>query len=223
MCRRLCMAVALWLALAASPAFAQAAASILPADVQAAIDAKDWQKAEDLLAPLIAQAPRWAYYEALGKAQLNLRQDADAALSYQRAVEMARREPAAKSAIGRLLIGEGNTQLRLHDTAAAIDLYRQAAALDPNPAVAYFNLCATEYNSGATAGALADCDKAIAVDPGKADAYFIKGSLLFADGKLVDGKWVGPPGASEALGKYLALAPDGAHASDVKQMLDMLK
>lgn len=221
--RRLCVTIVLWLALACSPAFAQAASSSLPAEVQAAIDAKDWQKAEDLLGPLIAQAPSWAYYEALGKAQLNLRQDAEAALSYQRAVELARRDPAAKSAVGRMLVSEGNARLKLQDSAAAIDLYRQAAALDPNPAVAYFNLCATEYNTGATAGALADCDKVIAVDPGKADAYFIKGSLLFADGKLVDGKWVGPPGAAEALGKYLALAPDGPHAADVNQMLDMLK
>ena len=30
-------------------------------------------------------------------------------------------------------------------------------------------------------------------------------------------------GQSEALKQYLVLAPDGAHANDVKQMLDFLK
>jgi hypothetical protein len=32
-----------------------------------------------------------------------------------------------------------------------------------------------------------------------------------------------PPGTVETLRQYLALAPDGAHAKDVKEMLDFLK
>jgi hypothetical protein len=32
-----------------------------------------------------------------------------------------------------------------------------------------------------------------------------------------------PPGTVEALRRYLALAPDGGHAKEVKDMLDFLK
>ncbi len=62
--------------------------------------------------------------------------------------------------------------------------------------------------------------KAIAADPNKADAYFVKGSLLFAEATVdTNGKIVVPPVATQALQKYLALAPNGSHAADVKEML----
>jgi len=73
------------------------------------------------------------------------------------------------------------------------------------------------------AGALDACGKAIAADPNKADAYFIKGSLLVGESKTdASGKMIAPPGAAEALKKYLALVPNGAHADDVKQMLSFI-
>jgi tetratricopeptide (TPR) repeat protein len=92
--------------------------------------------------------------------------------------------------------------------------------LSPNPAVAYFNLCATLYDGDKMQDAVAACDKAIAADPNKADAYFVKGSALFGEGKLdKSGKFVVSAVAVQALQKYLALAPNGGHAADVKQML----
>ena len=79
------------------------------------------------------------------------------------------------------------------------------------------------YNTGNMEGAVGACDKAIAADPAKADAYFIKGSSLYGSGKLdKEGKYVPPPGTAEALSKYLELQPNGAHAADVKAMLDAL-
>ena len=110
--------------------------------------------------------------------------------------------------------------------AAGILLTASAPALaqTSKPALSAFNSCALAYNAGKTEEAIAACDKAIALDPGKADAYFIKGSALFGDGKVGgDGKWVVRPGAVEALNKYLELTPDGPHASDVHAMLDSLK
>lgn len=93
-----------------------------------------------------------------------------------------------------------------------------------NSAVSYFNACATLYNSGKVEEAIVACDKAIALDPNKADAYFIKGSALFGNGTVgKDGRYEVPPGAVEALNKYLELKPDGAHAQDVHAMLDSLK
>jgi nucleoid-associated protein YgaU len=82
---------------------------------------------------------------------------------------------------------------------------------------------AIQYNAGNVKAADAACDKAIAADPSKADAYFIKGSVLIgmSDGKLdPNGHLIVPPGTKEALNKYLELAPTGPHAGDVKAMLD---
>ena len=41
--------------------------------------------------------------------------------------------------------------LKLKQNDAAIAAYGKAATLDPHPATAYFNLCATMYNVGKTA------------------------------------------------------------------------
>jgi TonB family protein len=69
-------------------------------------------------------------------------------------------------------------------------------------------------------GASAACDKAIAADPKKADAYFVKALSLFGGGKLnPEGKYIPPLGTIDALDKYLSLAPDGPHANDAKQMV----
>jgi hypothetical protein len=78
-------------------------------------------------------------------------------------------------------------------------------------------MCALAYNQCQIEAALASCDKTIAADPNKADAYFIKGSLQFGDARVVNGKMVAPPASVAALRKYLALAPNGAHVSDVKE------
>jgi len=69
--------------------------------------------------------------------------------------------------------------------------------------------------------AIAAANKCIALDPTKADAYFIKSSCLFGNATMdANGKTMVPAEAIAALQKYLELAPDGGHAADVKQMLD---
>jgi tetratricopeptide (TPR) repeat protein len=194
-----------------------------------ALQAKDWATAEPILQKLIAMNPaRWDYMQALGNAQLNLGKYDEAVASYEKAIPLAdaakndpKSDPVkAKTAVGQMLSNEGTAYLKLKKNDKAIESYTKAAAMDPNPGTAYFNLCATQYNSGNTQGALAACDKAIAADPNRADAYFIKGSLMMGDSKQdKDGKLIAPPGTAEALNKYLELAPDGGHANDVKQML----
>ena len=63
-------------------------------------------------------------------------------------------------------------------------------------AAAYFNLCATLYNMGKTgAEGVTACDKGIAADPKKADAYFVKGSMLFSDSKIDRNNKIVVPGA----------------------------
>ena len=88
-----------------------------------------------------------------------------------------------------MLTQQGNAYLKLRKNKEAVDAYTKAASYDPNPATAYWNLCATQYNTGNVDGALDACNKAIVADPGKADAYFIKGVLL-----------VGPPGTGKKTG-----------------------
>jgi|SRR5215831_4707255 len=205
----------------------------LIAQLNPALQAKDWATAEPLLQKLIAMNPnRWDYQQALGNAQLSLNKFDDAVATYEKAIPAAenasktdaKADPAkAKAAVAQMLTNEGNAYLKLKKNDKAIESYTKAASLDPNPGTAYFNLCATQYNSGNTQGALAACDKAIASDPNRADAYFIKGSLMLGDSKMdKEGKLQAPPGTSDALNKYLELAPDGPHAADVKAMLQAI-
>ena len=195
-----------------------------------AMAAKNWQAAVAPLQQLIADDPNnWQFHSAMGDVQLNLGSYDQAIAAYEKGIQLAQRgsadaansDPAkTKAAIGKMLTQEGNAYLKLRKNKEAVDAYTKAARYDPNPGTAYFNLCATHYNSGNVAGALDACDKAIAADPNKADAYFIKGSLLIAESKTdSSGKVTAPRGTAEALKKYLELAPEGAHAKDVKELL----
>ena len=201
-----------------------------------AMVAKNWQGAIPLLQQLIAADPNnWQYYSGLGDAYLNLGQFDAAVQAYGKGITIADSAVAAdpknpnvipvKTGEAKMLTNQGNAYLKQKKNNEAVAAYTKAAGMDPNPAVAYFNLCATEYNIGNVEGALAACDKAIAADPKKADAYFIKGSLLVSEVKTDPNnkdKYIAPPGTAEALKKYLELAPDGPHAADVKEMLELI-
>jgi tetratricopeptide (TPR) repeat protein len=233
--RRRLSAIALLVSLALAATAQICAAAPLPAaqgenqnalvaKAQAALDAKQWPDAEAALKQLSSSEPRWEYFEALGAAQFNQGHYADSLESYQRAIDLAGKN-ASPAAIAQMYTTIGNANLKLKKNDAAIAAYNKAAALSPNPAVAYFNLCATMFNMGQPAAkTVPACDKAIAADPKKADAYFVKGSSLYGEGALdKSNKFVPPPGALEALKQYLVLAPDGPHGQDVKAMLDALK
>jgi tetratricopeptide (TPR) repeat protein len=196
----------------------------LVAKAQAALDAKRWSDAEAALKELLTSESRWEYSEALGNAQYYQGHYADSLESYQRAIDLAQNK-ATPAATVVLYTKIGNANLKLRKNDAAIAAFSKAAALGVNPAVSYFNLCATMYNMGQPAAkTVAACDKAIAADPKKADAYFVKGSSLYGEGRLdKKNKFTVPSGTVEALKQYLVLAPDGPHAQDVKSMLVGLK
>jgi tetratricopeptide (TPR) repeat protein len=203
------------------------AANALITVVRNAMAAKDWQAAIGPLDQLIAAHPtEWAYYATLGDAQYNLARYDEAADAYSKGIAAADHvsDPAKAASVrsgkAKMLTNLGNAQLKLKRPGEALAAYQAAAVLDPNPGVAYFNLCAILYNTGNVAGALGACEKSIAADPKRADAYFIKGSLLIADSTVGPDKSLqAPPGAVEALRKYLELAPSGPHAADVREML----
>lgn len=197
-----------------------------------AIQAREWRQVEDLSKKLIVEDPEgWQFYQGLGSAQLNLAEYDDAIKTDDKAWELISRETetpadtertkARTAAMSAILTSQGNAYLKLKKNDEAVRLYAKAAAMDPNPGTAYFNLCATLYNQGDMQGAISACDRGITADPLKADAYFIKGSALFGMGTLdKQNRFVAPPGTMDALHKYLELSPEGSHATDVKAMLE---
>ena len=197
--------------------------SVLATRAQAALQAKDWPAAEGLYRELTSLAPAsWTYLQGLADAQGMQGKYADAIAGYEKAIAMAlaTKEDRARWAAGVMLTAEGNSYLKLKKNADAMAAYRKAAGYAQNPATAWFNLCATAYNTGDVAAALAACDKSIAADPNKQDAYFIKASVMFGDSKTgPNGKIIPPKGTIETLRKYLELAPNGPHAKDVQEML----
>jgi tetratricopeptide (TPR) repeat protein len=205
-----------------------AAGQALLSEAQTELAGKNWQQAADTLNRLIALDPRWDYYQMLGGAELNLGQYQEAIDAYDKGIAGAHADkaiPRAKlhAALAQMLTNKGNAFPKLKQNDEAIAAFKDAAGYSASPGTAWFNICATEYNIGNTTDAVATCDKAIAANPKKADAYFIKGSVLFGNSALdKDKNFVVPAGTIEALKKYLELAPDGAHSGDVHQMLDYM-
>jgi tetratricopeptide (TPR) repeat protein len=196
----------------------------------AAVVKKDWPAAAESAKQLIALDPRPAYYLPLGGAQLNSGKYDDAIATYKTFLQLSG-YPAAigaaddktKASIGLALANTGNAYIKLRNYTEATKNYELAAAIDPNPGLAWFNLCATQYNLGNSDAAIPSCRKAVAADPARADAWFVLGSALYGNGKIdAAGKYVLPAGTIEALKKYLELAPTGPHAADVKAMLDAI-
>jgi tetratricopeptide (TPR) repeat protein len=100
----------------------------------------------------------------------------------------------------------------------------KAAELDPPGAGKYYyNLGALLVNSGQNDAAMEEFKKAIAADPEYADAQYQYGVALSAKATTdATGKIIAPPGAVEALQKYLDLKPDGAYAPSAKEMIAAL-
>jgi tetratricopeptide (TPR) repeat protein len=121
----------------------------------------------------------------------------------------------ANNQLGQALSKEGKTK-------EAADAYDAAAKADPTKAATYyFNEAATLFNASDMDDAAAAADRAITADPTKADAYYIKGQALIQKA-TVDPKTqkiTAPADCVAAYQKYLELAPTGAHAEEVKGIL----
>ena len=85
--------------------------------------------------------------------------------------------------------------------------YAAAAQADPtNAGTYYYNEGAVFTNTGKVDEAVAAFDKAIELDPKRADAYYWKGVDLIGKATMKDNKMVAPAGTAEAFNKYLELA-----------------
>lgn len=147
----------------------------------------------------------------------------DAAASYKKAIDAnaASKKPnvetaaAAYNQMGQALAKSG-------DGAGASSAYEEAAKAQPTNAGMYFyNEAATLYNAGKLDEAAVAADKAIAADPKRADAYYIKGQSLIPKAS-VDSKTqkiTAPPGCVEAYQQYLELVPEGPRSEEVKGIL----
>jgi tetratricopeptide (TPR) repeat protein len=211
--------------------------NVLILQANAAALSGKWQDAVAPLQQLTAMDPDgWEYFSLLGDAQYHLGQYRDALGNYETGLlnagdvsgidtETADAESVRKkTGVSNMLNNEGLVYSALHKTKEAMAAYSRSAALASHPSLAYFNLCVTQYNLKNVEGTVAACDKAISVDPGKAEAYYFKGALLlYANQPAVTGKVTPQPaGTAEALKKYLELAPDGEHAAEVREMLNYI-
>ncbi|HEY6305750.1 MAG TPA: tetratricopeptide repeat protein [Candidatus Angelobacter sp.] len=200
---------------------------------QTAAQAQQWGEAEKALKQLLAVIPdttRWEFYQRLGDAQDRNNEQADALRNLDKGIEIAQAiiagkapsdphnpnpDPAkAKAGIGQMMVAEGNIYVKLGTPELATPLFAQATQDNPSPALAYYNLCAAEFNSNKLDAAVAACDRSLAADPSRAEAWFLKGSALYKIGKTDSSKV-----AVEALNKYLELDPNGQHANDAKSIL----
>jgi tetratricopeptide (TPR) repeat protein len=217
---------------------AQSTPQALKATYDQAMQAKDWPAALAAAQQLAGANATSANLLLLANAQLYAttgQSDTgplEATLAnYDRALAAAEREKpgegqpdqAWKDGMGKIYIGKGNVLLKLKRNAEAIDNYNRAAVLSSNPGKAYFNVCAVLYNTGDTENGPAACRKAAAADPTNANAWFVLGSLLFANAPIDPNRKVAmTKEGRNALNRYLELAPDGPHAADTKAMLDMV-
>lgn len=78
------------------------------------------------------------------------------------------------------LKGEGNALLKQHKYAEAAEKYTEAIKLDPKNAVFYSNRAQVHISLEEYGLAIADCDRALEVDPNYAKAYYRKGVSLMA-------------------------------------------
>lgn len=144
-----------------------------------AINHREWELASRLLKRMIEIAPKkWELYQSLGICQRNLEHYKESIATFEEGLQLVRQDPDAKSASTRIKTamasmfqGEGESYFALGNMPAAAAQFRQAAELDPDPALAYIRLCSAEYNSGNDDQAISACNKAIEADPGEIRFY----------------------------------------------------
>lgn len=200
----------------------------LTTDLHTALDAQDWSRGADLLTQLIALDPeRWEYYQNLGTIESNQSQYQAAVENFRKAVTLAQKalaanpdSPQAKNDLSGLMVSEADALHRSGKMEEAVALYDQAAALAPQPAMAYYHACNAESNRGMLAAAIAACNKAIAADPTQWEFYQVLAGAESNSGKSEDAIATYEKGI-EVAKHEMAAHPDSARAkSGLGQMLN---
>jgi tetratricopeptide (TPR) repeat protein len=161
-------------------------------------------------------------FASLGDAYSGAKKYPEAETAFRKAIEIVK--PDSKN-IGNYHNSLAQALLKQNKTGEAMAEYDKAAQLDPtNGGMYYFNEGAVLTNQGKVDEANQAFDKAIAADPTRADAYYQKGVNLLGKATLDSktGKMIPAPGTTDALNKYLELAPDGKYAQQAKDLLASL-
>lgn len=150
----------------------------------------------------------------------------DAIASFKKGVEAnaAAKKPNPADA-GIAWNSVGNMDAKIGDLTASQEAFDNAVKLAPASAgMVYGNEAAVLFNAGHAEEAAAAADKAIAADPNRADAYYIKGQYLIQKASVdKSGKVVPAPGTIEAYNKFLELTPpENPRAQEVKALLESM-
>ncbi|MGC1462407.1 MAG: hypothetical protein WA802_09415 [Terracidiphilus sp.] len=160
----------------------------------------------------------------LARSELGLKKYDDSETNYRKALALETNSKKPKpEVIGVSDAGLGEVYARQGKVTEANAAFDAAAKADPtraafhlrNEAVIFFQ----EKNSDAQVAA---ANEALVVDPNQPILYYIKGQGLIQQA-TVDPKTnriVLPPDCTEAYQRYLALAPTGPYATEVKGILD---
>jgi tetratricopeptide (TPR) repeat protein len=160
----------------------------------------------------------------LARAELGLKKYDDAEGHYKKAIDLETNSKKPKpEVIGVANAGLGEVYARQAKVPEAQAAFSAAAKADPTRAAFHLRNAAVIFFQEKNAPAqVAAADEALAVDPNQAILYYIKGQGLIMNA-TVDPKTnriVLPPDCEEAYQKYLALAPTGPYAAEVKGILD---
>jgi len=130
--------------------------------------------------------------------QMEQRQTNDAIATFHQVLQHDPNDPIAHYALATALTQ--NNQER-----EAVEEYRKACTLNPNPPSAWFDhLAVSQANTGDPQGAIESWRRALAIDPSDAGAEMDLGSVLFEQGQPIEGE--------EHLRQAVKLAPAFAEA-----------
>jgi len=195
------------------------------ATVRQEIKDKKFEDAEALMLKDTGLKPDAAIlWIELAQAQLGLKKYDEAEANFKKTIDLDKAQPKQNPEVeGGANSGLGEVYARTGKVAEAGAAYDAAAKWFPAGAAQYYyNEAVIFYQAGNADGQAAAADKAIAADPtGRPILYYLKGNALVQKA-TVDPKTnviVLPPGCAEAFQQYLALAPDGQYAKDVKDIL----
>jgi tetratricopeptide (TPR) repeat protein len=193
-----------------------------------AVEIQDWLGAVDVVQQLIAlDSHRWEFYQNLGRLQENLMQYQEAAESFARGVEVAKKTLAnpsdtdrALTSIGDLLLAQAECYERLAKVDEAVALYDQAAATYPYPFTARYRACNALTNHGKNDAAIEKCSQAIADDPAQWGPYQVLAGVFTSASKPEEAIATYEKGAAAAR-KTLEQQPDSQPAKfGLGQMLN---
>jgi tetratricopeptide (TPR) repeat protein len=199
----------------ATPAAAREAAALssLLNEVNVALNANDFGLAITKLTDIIAKQPKCAAcYLHLGDVYARQKDFPKSEEAFKKALELDATSADAYHGLAVVYNAQGRMEQAAEAAAKAVELHGAAGGGDATSA---FNAGAILVNSGKSAEALVQFQRAIKLDPSLAEAHYQLGVAFLNTGNVAE--------AIKSLERYLALAPSGPNAQMVKDMLPELK